>query len=106
MTSVDGTLSKLDPDVGTLHAAYKPFPRGPGWAMYGTGGVAVHVAEDAGADGSGEEDSWLLYWVFDVSPDGDTSSRVIAVAHDASTKLDLLWTKEVDGIIEGDPVIG
>ena len=56
-------------------------PAGAGAGQYGTGGVSVHLAADA-APGAGTSSN--------VPSSSVTSSRVIAVAHDASTKLNLL----------------
>mmetsp|Transcript_7453 Transcript_7453/g.13418 ORF Transcript_7453/g.13418 Transcript_7453/m.13418 type:complete len:876 (-) Transcript_7453:291-2918(-) len=118
VTSSDGTLSKLDPAEGSFHDEYKPDIRrddGTGglieegnaqnqWVMYGTGGISFHMSEE-----EEEEDSFLVYWVFDVPPPSTglrPSSRVIAVRHDDSKKLTVLWSKVIAGNIQGTPVIG
>jgi len=112
VTSTDGSLSKLDPAAGSFHDVYTPEPRtsdgGDGgvieWAMLGLGGISFYMGDD------NDDDSYLVYWVFDIprsqSVGPRPASRVIAVRHDSSKEIEVLWTKVVPGIIEGTPVIG
>mmetsp|Transcript_22678 Transcript_22678/g.40375 ORF Transcript_22678/g.40375 Transcript_22678/m.40375 type:complete len:563 (-) Transcript_22678:1282-2970(-) len=113
VTAADGSLSKLDPAAGSFHDVYTPERRtsndGDGgvieWAMMGLGGISFYMGDD------NDDDSYLVYWVFDIPTSSvdvglRPGSRVIAVRHDSSKEIEVLWTKVVPGIIEGTPVIG
>ncbi|KAL7525943.1 hypothetical protein ACHAXR_004005, partial [Thalassiosira sp. AJA248-18] len=113
ITSSDGKLHKLDPRAGTYVNVFTPEKRredGSGgviaanaqlqWMQYGGEGISFHMDNDG---------SYLVYWVFDVPPPStglSPSSRVIAIKHDDSKGMEVLWTKMMPGTIQGTPVIG
>lgn len=102
VTTSDGALSKLDPAFGDFLTKHTPETRGEGWTTRGYGGISFHV--DEGGDGE-----YLVYWVLDAPPADaglGPSSRVIAVRHDDSTEIEVLWTKVVEGAIVGNPLVG
>ncbi|EJK73930.1 hypothetical protein THAOC_04426 [Thalassiosira oceanica] len=107
VTGDDGGLTKLDPRNGDVVGGYSPPDPGAGgegvkWVTYCESAVEFHM------DGEGGE-SFLVYWAFSLpSQSGmEVVSRVVAIRHDPEVEdVEVLWTTELEGIIEGTPVVG
>ena len=107
VTGEDGGLTKLDPRNGDVVGGYVPPDPSMGgdgvdWLTYGLSGVEFHMDGDRG-------ESYLVYWALSLpSRVGmERVSRVVAIRHDPEVEdMEVLWTTELEGNIEGTPVIG
>ena len=108
VTGDDGGLTKLDPRNGDVVDGYSPPDPSLGgesvdWVTYGQSGVDFYV------DGDDANKSYLVYWALSLPsrPFMERVSRVVAIRHDPDVEdMEVLWTTELEGTIEGTPVIG
>ena len=107
VTGDDGGLTKLDPRNGDVVGGYSPPDPEMGgdsvdWVTYGQSGVDFYMDGDANK-------SYLVYWALSLPsrPFMERVSRVVAIRHDPDVEdMEVLWTTELEGTIEGTPVIG
>lgn len=94
VTTSNGVLHVLNPTAGNVIRAHIPKAEQNGWSVESKGGVDFYM------DGN---NSFLIYGITDVGPQGEKQSRVVALSHPRAAHL---WTSPpMEGEISGTPAI-
>ena len=94
VTTSNGVLHVLNPTTGAVIRAHISKPYQSGWAIESESGVEFYMDGD---------NSYLIYGITDVGPQGQRQSRVVALSHPRGA---LLWTSPpMEGEIAGTPAI-